>query len=393
VTIYSDRLFTAEETLARVEPLLGSFGITRVARHTGLDNIGIPVWCAYTPNSRSIVVAQGKGLTDDDARISAVMEALERVVAGEPDLQTIHATAAELAGNGARTKLLEGLIATRQSPPRENEAIAWALARNLLTGEPVHVPAQAALLDRTPETTRYWISSDGLASGNTMDEAILHALLERIERDAHVLWEISSLQKRRDSCIDPRAFGDAELMRLAGQIESADMALRLFEVTSDIAIPAFLSYIGPADIHTNSTIRYVEVTQGSGAHPSPVRAAIRAVTEAAQSRLTFISGARDDVYHDVYKQPLPETTRQTFAAIPKLRPIPDVVVPTGVPLLLRHVLSALAEAGITDVLALPLSAANLPFSVARVFLPALENPGEGRARRFGSRAIAKALFA
>ncbi len=69
------------ETLSRVEPLLAGFGITRVARHTGLDDIGIPVWCAYAPNSRSIVIAQGKGLTDIDAKVSTVMEALERAVA------------------------------------------------------------------------------------------------------------------------------------------------------------------------------------------------------------------------------------------------------------------------------------------------------------------------
>lgn len=393
MTIYSDRLFTAGETFSRVEPLLGSFGITRVARHTGLDHIGIPVWCAYTPNSRSIVVAQGKGLTDDDARISAVMEALERAVAGEPHFPIIHATSAALAADGSETDMLECLVAAKQSPPRADEAIAWACARNLLTGKLVHIPVEAVLLDRTPEVTRYWISSDGLASGNTMDEAILHALLERIERDAHVLWQIAPLQKRRDSCVDPRAFGDSELTGLVEQIEEAGMALRLFEITSDIAVPAFLAYLGPPDLQSNPTTRYVEVTEGSGAHPAPVRAAIRAVTEAAQSRLTFIGGARDDIYHDVYKQPLPESTRQAFAATPARQVRTDLEPPVGVEHLLPHVIDRLAAAGIDQILALPISPADLPFAVARVFLPALENPGEGRARRFGPRAIAKALFA
>ena len=57
-SLYSDRIISPRETLSRVEPFLTRFGITRVARHTGLDDIGIPVWCAYTPNSRSIVIAQ-----------------------------------------------------------------------------------------------------------------------------------------------------------------------------------------------------------------------------------------------------------------------------------------------------------------------------------------------
>ena len=75
---YSDRAIPPEETWRRVEPLLRQHGITRLARLTGLDRIGIPVWNAVAPNARSIVINQGKGITDIDARVSAAMEALER---------------------------------------------------------------------------------------------------------------------------------------------------------------------------------------------------------------------------------------------------------------------------------------------------------------------------
>ena len=85
---YSDRACAPEETLARIAPLLPRFGITRLARVTGLDCIGIPVWNAIVPNARSIVVNQGKGLTDIDAKVSAAMEALERTIASNPVLTT-----------------------------------------------------------------------------------------------------------------------------------------------------------------------------------------------------------------------------------------------------------------------------------------------------------------
>lgn len=48
----------------------------------------------------------------------------------------------------------------------------------------------------------------------------------------------------------------------------------------------------------------VQWGHGAGAHPNPGRAAIRAVTEAAQSRLTHISGAIDDIHPETFARPL-----------------------------------------------------------------------------------------
>ena len=64
-------------TLARVRPHLQGMGITRIANVTGLDRIGIPVVMACRPNARSLAVSQGKGLTLEAAKASAVMEAIE----------------------------------------------------------------------------------------------------------------------------------------------------------------------------------------------------------------------------------------------------------------------------------------------------------------------------
>ena len=64
-------------TCARVRRYLQGMGITRVANVTGLDRIGIPVVMVCRPNSRSLSVSQGKGLTLDAAKASGVMEAIE----------------------------------------------------------------------------------------------------------------------------------------------------------------------------------------------------------------------------------------------------------------------------------------------------------------------------
>jgi YcaO-like protein with predicted kinase domain len=372
-------------------PLLPDFGVTRVARHTGLDRIGIPVWCAYAPNAHSIVVAQGKGLGDEDAKVSAVMEALERAVAARPCVDIISGTAGTLQATGHRVALLNSLIGLHKADIGLDEQIEWACARELLSDTPVYVPIEAACLDQTRDA-RFGMSSDGLASGNSIEEATLHGVLERIERDAHVLWQIGRDMTRHSRCVDPRGYGDPAIDDLVAKIDKAGLALRLFDITSDIAIPCFTALLAPSNVLSDPDVRFVEVTGGSGAHPSPVRAAIRAVTEAIQSRLTYISGARDDITPQTFQTPLPAQTRQAFAAIP-LPPAPPLSQePLSLPLLLAHTLDRLRNVGIDLVAALPLSDPGLPFSVVKVFIPALESPDGQRARRYGSRAISKALM-
>jgi YcaO-like protein with predicted kinase domain len=381
----------ASETLSRVQPVLADFGITRLARHTGLDRIGIPVWCAYAPNARSIVVAQGKGLNDDDAKVSAAMEALERAVANKPFLEPIRTSMLRLRELGHKVEPLSSLIALHGRDIDQGEEVEWAIAKELLTGTDIYVPLEAAILDRT-RSRRFWMSSDGLASGNSIEEATLHGILERIERDAQVLWQIGSDEDRMSKCVDPHAFRDPALDGLVDRFDAAGCLLRLFDITSDIAIPCFTAILGPPNVLSGADVRFVEVTGGSGAHPSPVRAAIRAITEAVQSRLTYISGARDDVSPETFLLPLPAQTRRAFDAVPTMSAMITSMQPQTLPKLLSHTLNALRQARIDTVAVLPLGDPSLPFSVAKVFIPALENPDGPRARRYGSRAISKAIL-
>jgi ribosomal protein S12 methylthiotransferase accessory factor len=387
---YSDRVCSPEETLARVRPLLAAFGVTRVARQTGLDMIGIPVWCAFTPNARSIVVAQGKGLTDADAKVSAIMEALERAVAGQPAVETVLGSARNLGTSGRTADPLPSLIAAGREDVGPDEEMTWVGGVDLVSGGDVLVPLEAVLLDRT-RPSRFWMSSDGLASGNVVEEAMLHGILERVERDAHVLWQVSGPEARHRNCVAPEAFADPVLGQLIERIKTAGLELRLFDITSDTDIPAFLALLGPSNVVTGGQVRFVEVTSGCGAHLFPVRAAIRAVTEAAQSRLTYISGARDDVHPAAFNRPLPEATRRAFFAEPRRLALCTPSVGAGLGALLRSVIDRLKAAGVRAVIAVPLSSDRLPFSVVKVVIPDLESPEGSRARRFGLRALSRAI--
>ena len=71
------RIVGAEQTVARLKPLMPVFGITRVANVTGLDTIGIPTVMVLRPNSRALAVSQGKGTSLAAAKASGLMESIE----------------------------------------------------------------------------------------------------------------------------------------------------------------------------------------------------------------------------------------------------------------------------------------------------------------------------
>src|SRR5262249_45654841 len=150
-----------------------SFGITRLGRITGLDTIGIPVWFATRPAAYTLAVTQGKGLDDASAQASAVMEAIEIATAEQPSGARGTASAAALAGRGQRFDLLPSLIRRGCALPPDDETIEWAEGIDLVSGEVVCVPVEAVMLDYRPERprSRWWQSTDGLASGNLMWEA------------------------------------------------------------------------------------------------------------------------------------------------------------------------------------------------------------------------------
>jgi len=74
------RAMPPEETLKRADAKLPAAGITRVADITNLDRIGIPVFSSIRPmaDRGAISVYNGKGATPTEAKVSAMMEGLER---------------------------------------------------------------------------------------------------------------------------------------------------------------------------------------------------------------------------------------------------------------------------------------------------------------------------
>jgi ribosomal protein S12 methylthiotransferase accessory factor len=380
------------ETLARLRPLMGRMGITRLGNITGLDRIGIPVAVAVRPNSRSVSVSQGKGFDREQAMASALMEACEGFHAEEiGPVRT--ASYRELAAR--ETVVDPAALPAAGRPFDERVAIAWSPGWDLLRAEPCRVPAELVHTDYTGEPDGFFLAgSNGLASGNHPVEAAIAAICEVIERDAIALWQAGGIRRQAAGALDLASIDNAECRGLLEKYRAAGIAVRLWDVTSDLRIPAFLCQIRDTPGGEPGRLRRFH---GSGCHPDETIALGRALTEAAQTRLTYIAGIRDDLPQSHYREPdnaeiadalLDALARQSEpVAFPRLPGLAGDDLRDD----LRLLLDRLATAGIGRVVAVDLTREAFAIPVIRVVIPGLEgdprHPGYrpgARARRAGT---------
>ncbi len=282
--IETQRAVPLDETLARIEPKVPAAGITRVADITNLDRIGIPVFSCIRPTAESgaITVYNGKGATVEESRISAIMEGIERYSSELHDRRTHFATYQEMFAHGQVLDPRDLILPTEADLDR---SIAWVEGYDITNDEEVIVPAQAVFHPLPPHTGQLFrTSTNGLASGNTLEEAVFHALSEVIERDAWSLVEAS-----RNTGPEVVNIDDPTCLAMQKKFSDAQVEVIVRDITSDIGIPTM------AAVADDTLLRDpMLLTIGIGTHTSARIAVMRALTEVAQSRLTQIHGARED---------------------------------------------------------------------------------------------------
>jgi YcaO-like protein with predicted kinase domain len=351
------------QTWRRFSPLGRHIGLTRLADLTGLDTLGIPVVSAIRPMGRSLSTQQGKGLSLLAARVSALMESIE----------TWHAEHLELPVRRASAKALRRGVAVAPVTrlPRmpggrgalTEAVLPWVEGFELVSARPMWVPHEAVTLDcvfgsRAP---RFDVSSNGLASGNCLVEAIVHGLCEVIERDAEARWRRDGGQRRLvlDSVRDP------DCVELIARCTRAGTRVVVWDLTSDVGVPVFGCAI--LEDPEAPAWRPLGVYQGFGCHLAPEIALSRALTEAAQTRLTYIAGGRDDFFPFDYAR---TSDRELLAQIWE-----QLTEDPGEPVLFEE-LPALATADLGDdleILVAQLAAVGAP----QVIVVDLSKPGLG----------------
>ena len=293
----SHRTRSPDETLAHILPLRRQFGITRISNVTGLDRIGLPVVLAARPNSRSVAVSQGKGISLAAAKASAVMEAIELWHAENIVRPMIFASPDDIARYGP-TIDITGLPQVAGSRYSGTRRFHWIDGFGIASGKRLLIPHEMVHADYTlptlPGEGCFPASTNGLASGNHPLEAICHGIYEVIERDAITVWNHSPAETRNATGLDIASIDSEVCKDVVAAIEQAGLHVAIWEATSDIGIATFLCLIGD-QANANSHIGL-----GSGTHNDRSIALARALTEACQTRMNYITGSRDDLQFEEF---------------------------------------------------------------------------------------------
>jgi YcaO-like protein with predicted kinase domain len=278
-------------------PKARAAGITRVANVTGLDAIDLPVWVAVRPNSRGLSTSQGKGLSNDAARVSAAMESVENWH-GETIDRPVRISDWQSIKRHVPAVDPESLNYYQDSPPRPDLAMPWIEAFDLISGSPCWVPYESISTDYVVKSdgsfrSTFVQSSNGLAGGNHILEAIEHALSELIERHA-ISRDIARIRSFDPAIrIDPGSIQDPACRDVLRRIEAAGVQTAIFSLPGGFGVPVFACSIMQVD----ESVRWRSLPpfNGYGCHLEPAVALLRALTEAVQSRVTYIAGSRDDI--------------------------------------------------------------------------------------------------
>ncbi len=287
------RIIPPSQTIENNEDKCKIAGITRITEITHLDRIGLPVFSAIRPTSQdgAISIYGGKGISVEHAKASAMMEGFERYSAEKQNENTVNGSISEIFTKGNVIDI-ETLNLPKDFKKENIDSLnlEWNICHDLISGEDYYVPSNAIYHpyvsnDNTVQSL-FKSNTNGLASGNSLDEALLHGMFEVIERDA---WSIFELTHKNSSQIDLDSIESDVVNDALLKFSENKINIKLMDLTADINVPTIAASADDTLLKDAGLL-----TLGIGTHLDPEVAILRALTEVAQSRATQIHGARED---------------------------------------------------------------------------------------------------
>lgn len=284
-------------TLELVERVRKVAGMDEIIEISECDRTGIPAFiCERTRPDGSKTTHTGKGLTETQARVSLMMEAVERYCSEYRHDYSGSLMKGSFNSLSGHSNVLdpEELVLSPYSEYGPGAEFFWARGFELMSGAEILVPAceiyHPFALDGIKVVNTH---TNGLASGNTIEEAVFHALCELIERDS---WSIARFNGEPGQAVVIENAPENEfLIRIIEMFEAAGIRVVAKNITSDIGVPVMAAF--------SSDVLYPEmmVMDGFGAHLDPKVAMARALLELAVTRSVFLkkyglSGLRQSLY-------------------------------------------------------------------------------------------------
>lgn len=283
-----------------IPALCAQCGISRLANVSGLDELGVSVCVAVRPNSRGLSTAQGKGFTFAQAKISALMESVESWHAERIHQPVFVGSMMHAHAEGLTVVPPEYFAHRPTQLPLRQSPTQWVQMTRLTTGEQAWLPLDCVSTDFTFEQSHppiFMRSSNGLAAGAHLSQACLHALTEVVERH-HVQrwWREQGLFQ---SAVQLTCSPQPAMQELLQRCQALQLKVLLWDLSADAVFPCFIALLLP---HPAGRSAQSGLFTGYGCHPDPALAIQSAVLEAVQSRLTMITGSRDDLTFEDYQR-------------------------------------------------------------------------------------------
>jgi len=403
----TSRIQPVEETLKKVNPLVKQIGITRVADITDMDRLRIPNYSAVLPGTEDYIwVYSGKGPTKNHAKASVIMESIERFssLPANYEGKILTGKYKELSKSYDVLKYDE-VIEPLSFQLTDEMDMDYCIGYDLISQKDILIPSSLAIFRYNPNPPSInpysFFHTNGLASGNVMEEAICHALCEVIERDAVSIAEFSSSAfqyhllktiengflnngilirslESKNFIDDNTVYSDIDLngldyppvKKIVREFHKCQISLKVKDITTEIGIPTFIA----------SSVEWVNhdygyLVEGHGTHPDSRIALMRAITEVSQSRAANIQGSRDDLRKMKYDpQNSDENKSWQFMASPKKKAFTEVNSFYNDDILddIKLILGNLKNKGFKNAIVVNLTNSRLQVPVVRIIVPGLE---------------------
>lgn len=256
---------------------------------------GIHVY-AVTHNNKFKVSKQpswGKGLSDDLAFVSGLMERVERYSASDVNAfnkQIVYANFHQLKAHGAISRWsfvpnnLQRKISTKKKI--DGQKSPWIESFSISRNKEVFVPANLVFLKPHWQTNDF-SDTTGLASGNNVEEAVLHGLCEIIERH---LEDTTHWNRKKIPNIDIESIQNKDSKKIIKKIEEKKIQIFLSYLSDDFEIPAIRVFGYAQGGFFPGSFSFYSAT---GVHPDKNVALSRALTEFIQSRASAIYSLKE----------------------------------------------------------------------------------------------------
>ncbi len=394
-----------DETLLRLEPFVSPIGgiIPRIEKlpapegmhvYAATQTSGVPNTATGFRANRTLgrpLAASGKGETDTQAKVSCLAEAVERYCAGYfGDERRRTARLEDIAESAVDPRALLQFSADQYRrrdstnagpssaftfvpmPFDPTRAIDWTPAWSLTHERTAFLPSLYCYFRYPPDSAHDFCrpDSNGCASGNTLEEAVLQGLMELIERDACAIWWYNRAVLPG---IDLGSFSSPYFERVAHSLAQRDRDLHVLDLTNDLGVSAVMAV--SCQRHDGGRVHL-----GLGCHLSPRTAISRALSELTQAIAFEFSDnpAKQIAFFDDHAHWLDS---QHIGDHPYLKPRRDIqlgerdLVDRSSPDIggdVRWCVDMLAEKGM-ETIVLDQTRPEIGFPVARVAVPGLRH--------------------